>query len=84
MVSSESLGFSDSEILQLHLAPDAPCLGQRLAELSFPREAVIVAVLKGGKVVTPHGDTVLQAGDEVFVFALPSVLAEVERFFAAD
>ncbi len=84
VVSSESLGFSDSEFLQLHLAPDGRCLGRRLAELSFPREAVIVAVLRAGKIVTPHGDTVLQADDEVFVFALPSALAEVERFFAAD
>jgi Trk K+ transport system NAD-binding subunit len=33
-------------------------------------------------VVTPGGDTVLSAGDEVVVFALPDAVDEVAEFFA--
>ncbi len=34
-----------------------------------------------GRVVTPRGDTVLSAGDEVVVFALPDGVDQVEKFF---
>ena len=82
VVSSHSLGFSGSVILQFHLEEGCPRLDRPLAKLDFPRDAVIGAVLKRGHVVTPRGDTVLQADDEVVVFALPSGVDAVEDFFS--
>jgi len=84
VVSTHSLGFSGSEILQLRLADGCRCLGKPLARIGFPRNAVIGAVLKRGEVVTPRGDTVLSAGDEVVVFALPEGVAAVESFFSSE
>lgn len=83
VVSTHSLGFSGSEILQFHLDPGAHCLDQPLAKLDFPRDAVIGAVLTRGHVVTPQGSTRLRAEDEVVVFALPEGVAAVEDFFAS-
>lgn len=83
VVSTHSLGFSGSEILQFRLEAGCRALDRPLAKLDFPRDAVIGAVLKRGHVVTPRGDTVLQAGDEVVVFALPSGVAAVESFFSS-
>ncbi len=85
VVSAESLGFSGAEILQFRLQRGCNCLGRPLSRLKdFPRRAVLGAVLKGGRVLTPRGDTVLEASDEVVVFALPEAVDEVEAFFAAD
>ncbi len=83
VVSSRSLGFSGAEIVQFRLDPGLRCLDRPLADLKFPRNAVVGAVLKRGHVVTPRGDTVLQAGDEVVVFTLPDSVADVESFFTA-
>lgn len=83
VVSSRSLGFSGAEILQFHLEDGLKCLDRPLTRLDFPRNAVIGAVLKRGHVITPRGDTVLQAGDEVVVFALPEGVNEIEKFFTA-
>ena len=82
VVTSHSLGFSGSEILQFRLDKRNKCLDKPLAKVNFPREAVIGAVLKRGEVVTPRGDTILQVGDEVVVFALPTGVAAVESFFS--
>jgi trk system potassium uptake protein TrkA len=82
VVSTHSLGFSGSEILQFRLDDKNKCLDKPLSSIGFPRDAVVGAVLKRGHVVTPRGDTVLQAGDEVVVFALPSGVAAVETFFS--
>ena len=84
VVSTHSLGFSGSEILEFDLKPDCPQLGRPLSELNFPRNAVVGAVIKRGQVVTPRGDTVLQAGNLVIVFALPDGVAAVEAFFSPE
>ncbi len=81
VISSESLGFTGAEILQLRVGEGCSWLGRPLVDLDFPRDAVIAAVLKRGRVVTPRGDTVLAAGDEVVVFALPGSRDEIEGFF---
>jgi trk system potassium uptake protein TrkA len=81
VVSKRSLGYTGAEILEFRLEPGLKCLGKPLAKLKFPRNAVIGAVLKRGHVITPRGDTVLRAGDEIVVFALPEGVSEVENFF---
>ncbi len=82
VVSSESLGYSGSEILQLEVSPKCPWLGSKLMSLDFPADAVIGAVLKRGRVVTPEGNTVLKAGDQVVVFSLPQGVDNIVKFFS--
>lgn len=84
VISAETLGYSGSEILQLRVGEGCPWLGKPLSEVEFPRDAVMGAVLKRGRVETPTGETILQAGDEVVVFALPNGVATVEDFFAGS
>jgi trk system potassium uptake protein TrkA len=67
----------DANIIEVTLADDSPAAERPLAELDFPRDATVVAVLREGHLVVPRGDTVLLAGDEVLVLvtseAEPSV-----------
>jgi trk system potassium uptake protein TrkA len=82
VVSAETLGYSGAEILQFKVGKGHSWLGKPLTELAFPEEAVIAAVLKHGRVVTPRGETVLAPRDDVIVFALPEGVGPVEGFFA--
>ncbi len=82
VISAESAGVSGSEILQLEVNASCPWLGGKLMSLNFPENAVIGAILKNGRVVTPEGSTVLAAGDQVVVFALPDGVDDVVDFFS--
>lgn len=82
VIDAENLGHTGAEILQLRVGEGCPWLGDKLMDLHFPTHAVIGAVLKRGRVVTPRGDTMLSAGDEVVVFVLPDAVDQVEEFFA--
>jgi trk system potassium uptake protein TrkA len=53
------------------LAEDSPAAGKSVAELGFPRDATVVAVVRAGHVVVPRGDTVIQASDEVLALVTP-------------
>jgi trk system potassium uptake protein TrkA len=82
VINAENLGHSGAEILQLRVGEKCSWLGDKLMDLDFPSHAVIGAVLKHGRVVTPGGDTVLSAGDEVVVFVLPDAVDQVDKFFS--
>ena len=45
----------------------APCDGQRIQDVPWPRDCVVASLRRGRRVLIPHGDTLLQAGD-ILVF----------------
>jgi trk system potassium uptake protein len=56
-----------AHLVEVTLADDSPAAGQALVDLGIPREATVVAVVRGDRLVVPRGDTRLAAGDEVLV-----------------
>jgi trk system potassium uptake protein TrkA len=65
------LQFANGEVrlVEVTLAEDSPAGGKSIAELTIPRDASIVAVVRESRVVVPKGDTVLYPGDEVILLA---------------
>ncbi len=44
---------------------DSPVVGKSIRQLSVPDDCVIPLIIRDGKGIVPHGDTILSAGDEV-------------------
>jgi trk system potassium uptake protein TrkA len=64
--------FGDTRLVEVTLAEGSPAVGQSIMELGVPRDATIVAVIRGERhVVVPRGETVMEAGDEVLVLVTP-------------
>lgn len=61
----------EAQLIEVTLAEDSPAIDRTIVELGVPRDATIVAVVRGGHVVVPRGDTVLQGGDEVLALTTP-------------
>jgi len=61
------LQFAEGQarLVEVTLAEDSPARSVQLSDLGLPRDATIVAVLRSPRVIVPHGETVLEAGDEV-------------------
>jgi trk system potassium uptake protein TrkA len=84
VVSAEALGRTGAEILQYRVASGHRAAGVPLKDLDFPADAVIGAVVKPRGIEMPGGKTILEPGDEVLVFALPSGQEAVETFFSDE
>jgi len=54
---------------EIVLAEDGPAVGKRIVDLTLPECTQVMAIVSGGQVVVPRGDTVLRAGDEVLILA---------------
>lgn len=68
---------------EVRLAVDSAAVGVPIAQLGLPRQSTVVAVVREGHVVVPHGDTVLRADDEVIVLVTDEVEADVRRRLGA-
>ena len=54
-----------TRLVEVTLAENSPVANQALGDIKLPRNGSIVAVIRQDHVIVPHGDTVLQPGDEV-------------------
>lgn len=60
------------EILQLQLTEDSPATGKALGEISLPEDTAIPLLVRHGKPVVAHSDTVLEAEDKLIAVAVAS------------
>jgi trk system potassium uptake protein TrkA len=70
-------------LVEEKLPKGAPAVGVAIRDLSLPKSAVIAAVFRRHRMVTPRGDTVLRAGDEVLAVCDPGVVEQLAVLFSA-
>jgi trk system potassium uptake protein TrkA len=70
-----------ARLLEVTLAEDSPARDKTIGALALPRDLVVVAVVRLGKVVSPSDGLTLRAGDEVLVLTHDATEEEVEAVF---
>lgn len=79
-----TLGGETAEAIEAVVGNCSELLGKPLKELSFPKDAIVGAVVRGsGGIVIPHGETVIKEGDRVIIFAKRGAVPYVERLLMA-
>ncbi|PLY00336.1 MAG: Trk system potassium transporter TrkA [Desulfuromonas sp.] len=81
IISITAIEGSNAEAMEIELKKESKNLGIPLHDLVFPENAIIGAIVRGETYQIPDGESTLEAGDRVVVFALPEALVKVERFF---
>jgi K+ transport systems, NAD-binding component len=76
------LNGTDAEVLEYIVNPSSPITKAPIKDLNFPRDAVIGGVIRGNETFIATGSTVIKPYDRVAVFALPTALKKIEKFFA--
>jgi trk system potassium uptake protein TrkA len=73
---------SNADVLEVKVRDNSSITQVPLKKLHFPEGAIIGAIVRGSLFEIATGETLLQDGDRVVVFALPGSVPKVERFFA--
>lgn len=66
-----------ANLLELTLPDDTPWGGKPLRKLQLPRDAALVTILRGQRVIVPQADEPLEGGDELLFVAAPESEAEL-------
>ncbi len=70
-----------AEVMEFIVKPGTKVTGGRLMDISFPEDAIVGGVIRGKNSFIAQGDTELKPGDKVVVFALPSSIPKMKKFF---
>ena len=79
--SIKCLTGTEAEVMEFQVKHDAAATKGTLAEINFPREAIVGGIIRGKKAFIAHGDTQIKPYDRVVVFALPGVIQSIGKFF---
>jgi len=74
---------SEASLVELTMPEDAPLVGQRVGGIDWPSDTSLVAILREGRVLVPHPDDPLQAGDELFFVTSDDVEDELGRLLGS-
>jgi trk system potassium uptake protein TrkA len=61
----------NANLVELTLPASATVVGSRLADVQFPADTALVAIIRDTRVITPSPDDSLEAGDELLFVASP-------------
>lgn len=76
----------DMTILEVDLPKGSPAAGRRVADLAaqLPPESVLVAVLRGDRVLIPRGFTTLEVGDSVMALVHSGASTTLHRVLVGE
>lgn len=66
-----------ANLVEVTLPENTPLAGKPVRKLSLPRDAALVTILRGGRVIVPQQDDPLEGGDELLFVASVEVEGEL-------
>ncbi len=79
--SIRCLTGTEAEVMEFNVKPGSRITEAELREIQFPDDAIIGGVIRGKSSFIATGDTVIKPNDKVVVFALPSAIPKMEKYF---
>lgn len=80
--SLHNFANGSAEVIEGEAMETSPLVGAPLRDIDLPEGIVIGTVIRAGKVITPRGNTEIQAHDTVIIFALANMVKKVEALFS--
>lgn len=82
ILSAATFHGIDAEAIEFEITKSNKITGKPLKDLGLPKGSLIAAVVRGDEVFVPYGKSLLQSGDKVIVFALPTAIHSIEKRFS--
>jgi trk system potassium uptake protein TrkA len=73
-----------ANLVEITLPPAAPVVGKSVGDVHLPRDAALVAIVRGARVVVPTPDEPLEGGDELLFVAVQDAEAELRVLVCGD
>jgi trk system potassium uptake protein TrkA len=82
VLSAWSINGEQSEVLEAVALQTSDIVGKPLRKLSFPKRALVISVIRDDTIIIPSGDTVVEVGDRIIIFAQRRAIPKIEKFLS--
>lgn len=79
-----SMDRANAEMLEIELTAKSPFAGQMVQTIGLPKQTVISAIIRSGKLVMPTGKTKLKIGDVLYVLTEKKQVAKVKMVLGEE
>jgi trk system potassium uptake protein TrkA len=73
-----------ANLVEITLPDGAPVIGRPVRDMELPRDAALVAIVRGSRVVVPGPDEPLEGGDELLFVAIQDVEPRLRQLVCGD
>jgi trk system potassium uptake protein TrkA len=74
-----SIREGQANLLEVTVPSSAACAGCSVRDLDLPKDAALVAIVRGSRVISPGPEEPLESGDELLFVALPETEAAIRK-----
>lgn len=82
MMTLLKLRKGEYSVVEEKVHPNSVVIDKPLSELTIPSECVIAAIIRKGKLIIPHGDTLIIAADEIIAVCHTSQIKQLASALA--
>lgn len=79
-----SIGKANAEIVEYTVSDETRIVDKSLAEINFPPEVLINAIIRGEELVTPYGETRIQTGDILYILVAKKRKKELKKILGEN
>jgi CBS domain-containing protein len=76
--------LTGANILEYEVRSRSDLIGKQIRDIHWPPDAVVASILRRGKLIVPHGDTILRKGDKVTIVADRDAEHLLREFFTTE
>jgi trk system potassium uptake protein TrkA len=80
VLSDITLRGEQAEVIEAVALETSDLVGRPIKKISFPKEALLVSIITEQGVTIPSGDSIVNPGDRVIIFAKRQAVPKIEKF----
>ena len=82
VLSAISIKGEQAEIMEAEALETSDIVDKPLSQISFPKEAIVVGIIRKDVIIIPRGDSVIRPEDRVIIFARRTAIPKVEKILS--
>ncbi|CAN2049478.1 trk system potassium uptake protein [Candidatus Magnetomoraceae bacterium gMMP-1] len=79
VLSAISIKGEQAEVLEAVALENSTVVGKPLKNLSFPKGALVIGIIRGNHTIIPKGNSVIEPMDKIIIFAVREAIQKVEK-----
>ena len=80
VLSDITLKGEQAEVIEAVALETSNIVGKPLKSISFPKEALLAGIITEQEIIIPSGDSVVNPGDRIIIFAKRRAVPKIEKF----
>jgi len=82
VLSAISIQDEQAEAIEAVAMETSEIVSRPLKAISFPKGVLVTGIIRGERVIIPTGDSVIEPGDHIIIFAQREAIAKLEKILA--